>query len=210
MGAVTGVVVLLVPVLALAALAVWYCSVAQTRRHRALEVVTWLQAGLAGRGRVVGTRWQGATELLASLDLESHRLYSASAHVRLGGPRCLDLLTLCCDLDYPPSFEIEVTCERWKLVPADAPPNFGEGPHVQTRRLGVYVVTAEQRVTENYRELMRSLLNSRQLRVERLRLRPVSPHLELSLNLNFTSPPPPGPLFRLLQRLAQVAPQYSR
>ena len=201
---------MLVPVLALAALAVWYRSLRLTRRHRALEVVTWLQGGVAGRGRVLGTRWVGPAELLAPLDLESHRLYSSSAHVRLGGPSCPDFLTLRCDLDYPPSFAIEVTCERWKLVPADAPPNFGEGPRVQTRRLGVYMVTAEHRVTQNYRELMRSLLNSKGLQLERLLLSPVSPHLELSLNVDFASPPPPGPLFRLLQRLAEVTPQYSR
>ncbi len=201
---------MLVPVLALAGLAIWYWSVAQARRHRALEVVSWLQGGLAGRGRVAGTRWLSSSELLTQLDLESNRLYTASAHVCLGGPNSPDVLTLRCDLDYPPSFAIEVTSERWRLVPADAPPNFGEGPRVQTRRLGVYVVTAEQRVTQNYRELMRSLLNSHAIQVERLLLSPVSPHLELSLNLNFASPPPPGPLFRLLQRLAEVAPQYSR
>ena len=201
---------MLVPVLALAALAIWYWSVAQARRHRALEVVTWLQGGLAGGGRVLGTRWQGPNELLAQLDLESHRLYTTSAHVSLGGPNCPDVLTLRCDLDYPPSFAIEVTCERWKLVPDAAPPNFGEGPRVQTRRLGVYVVTAEPRVTQNYRELTRSLLNSQAIQVERLLLSPVSPHLELSLNLNFASPPPPGPLFQLLKRLAEVTPQYSR
>ena len=208
MGGVTGVLVLVV--LALTALAVWYCSVMQARRQRALEVVTWLQAGLAGRGRVLGTRWLGPAELLATLDLEFHRLYSASAHVRLGGPNSLDSLTLRSDLDYPPSFPVEVACERWKLVPADAPPGFGDGPNMQTRRLGVYVVTCEQRVTQNYRELMRSLLGSQPLQVEHLVLSPVSPHLELNLNLNFASPPPPAPLFRLLQRLAEVAPQYSR
>lgn len=209
-GGVVGVLALLVPVLALTALVVWYCALVQKRRQRELEVVTWLQAGLAGRGRVLSTRWLGPSELLTHLDLESHRLYGASAHTRLGSPNRADHMTLRCDLDYGPRYAIEVTCERWKLVPADAPPTLTENPGAQTRRLGIYVITSEQRVAQNYRELIRSLLNSQPLQVERLLLSPVSPHLELSVTLSFASPPPPGPLFRLLQRLADVVPQHSR
>lgn len=205
-----GVLLFLIPVLVLTALAVWYCAVVQKRRQRTLEVVTWLQAGLAGRGRVVGTRWAGPLELLVQLDLETHRLYGASAHARLGGPNRFDRMTLRCDLDYPPRYAIEVSCERWKLVPADAPPTLSENPGAQTRRLGVYVITSEQRVAQNYRELIRSLLSSQPLQVDRLLLSPVSPHLELTVNLTFASPPPPGPLFRLLHRLADVVPQHSR
>ncbi len=209
MGGVAAVLVFLIPVLGLTALLVWYFSLVQTRRRRALEVVTWLQTGLAGRGRVLATRWLGPSDLFASLDLENNRLFAASVHAHLGGRTRPDHVTLRCDLDYPPRFSAEVASERWTLAPADSPPGLGEGPNVQTRRLGVYVLTSDQHVVQNYRDLIRSLLNLQPVQVERLLLSPESPHLELSVNLNFASPPSPAPLFRLLQRLADVVPQHS-
>ena len=182
----------------------------QTRRRRALEVVTWLQTGLAGRGRVLQTRWLGPTDLFATLDLESTRLFAASVHAHLGGRSRPDHVTLRCDLDMPPRISAEVASERWTLAPADAPANIGESPTLQTHRLGVYVLTSDQHVVQNYRELIRSVLNLQPMQLERLLLSPESPHLELSVNLNFAAPPPPAPLFRLLQRLADVVPLHSR
>lgn len=187
----------------------WYFSVVQSRRRRALEVATWLQAGLAGRGRVLGTRWLGPSDLFAPLEMEGQRLYSASAHARLGSRSVPDHVTFRCDLDLPPRFAAEVFTERWTLVPSEAPsPRQDAG--TQSHRVGVYVITSGQNVVQNYRELMRSLLNSQPLQIERLLLSPETPHLELTLNLDFSSPPPPAPVFRLLQRLADVVPQHSR
>lgn len=206
---VTGVLVFLIPVLLFTALLAWYFSLVQTRRRRTLEVAAWLQAGLAGRGRVLGTRWLGPSDLFASLDLDCNRLYGASAHAHLGGHDHPDRVTLRCDLDCPPRFAAEVISERWTLVPPDSPPDLGEGPGAETHRLGVYVITSSEYVIPRYREVMRSLINCQPLHVQRLLLSPHSPHLELSLDLKFACPPPPAPLFRLLQRLADVVPQHS-
>lgn len=204
------VILFLVPALGLTAILAWYFSMVQTRRHRAMEVATWLQAGLAGRGRVLSTRWLGPSDLFAPLDLEGQHLYSVSAHAHLGGRSLPDTVTFRCDLDYPPRFAAEVVTERWTLMPADSPPDLGAGPHTQSQRLGIYVISSGQHVVQNYREVMRSLINSQPLHVERLALSPESPHLELCLNVNFEAPPPPAPYFRLLQRLADVVPQHSR
>lgn len=203
-------ILFLIPALALVGLLAWYFSTVQRRRRRASEVAAWLQSGLAGRGRVLGTRWLGPYDLFAPLNLEGQRLYSASAHAHLTGGTSPGHLTFRCDLDCPPRFAAEVISERWTLVPADSPPNLGEGPNVQTQRLGVYAISSGQNVVQNYRELMRSLLSSQPLQVERLLLSPESPHVELSVNLDFDAPPPPAPFFRLLQRLADVVPQHSR
>lgn len=205
-----GVLLFLIPVLGLTALLAWYCSLVQMRRRRTFEVVNWLQTGLGGRGRVLSTRWVGPSDLLATLDLESNRLFGASVHAHLGDRNHPDHVNLRCDLDVPPRFAAEVGSERWILAPADSPSGLGEAPNVQTHRLGVYVLTSDQHVVNNYRELIRSFLNLQPIQVERLFLRPESPHLELSMNLSFASPPPPAPLFRLLQRLADVVPQHSR
>lgn len=205
-----GVLVFLIPVLVLTAALVWYFSLVQTRRRRAMEVATWLQTGLAGRGRVLSTRWLGPTDLFVTLDLENSRLYASSVHAHLGGRTRPDHVTLRCDLDVPPRFAAEVAGERWTLAPADSPPGLAESPSVKMHRLGVYVLTSDQHVVQNYRELIRSILNVQPVQVERLLLSPESPHLELSVNLNFAAPPPPAPLFRLLHRLADVVPQHSR
>jgi hypothetical protein len=200
----------LVPVLLFTGLVAWYFSLVQTRRRRLLEVASWLEAGLAGRGRVLGTRWLGPSDLFASLELDGHRLYSASAHARLGGRELSDRVTLRCDLDCPPRFAAEILSERWSLLPSDTPPGICDQAGAQSFRLGVYVVASEQHVVSNYRELVRSLLNSQPLHVQQLTLSPESPHLELSLDLDFACPPPPAPVFRLLQRLADAVPQHSR
>jgi len=209
-GSVVGVLLFLIPLLGLTALIAWYCSLVQRRRRRALQVATWLQAGLAGRGRVLATRWLGPSDLFAPLEIGGHRFYDASAHARLGGRDLPDSVTLRCDLDVPPRVAVEVLTERWSLMPADSPPDLGVGPKTQTHRLGVYVITSGQQVLQNYRELMRSLINTQPLELERLTLSPESPHLELSLNLDFACPPPPAPVFRLLHRLADVVPLHSR
>ncbi len=201
-------VLFLIPVAALVGVLGWYFSMIQTRRRRALEVATWLQAGLAGRGRVLNTRWLGPSDLFAPLDLDGQRLYSASAHAHIGERDLPDHITFRCDLDFPPRFAAEVMSEKWTLVPADAPPP--DRNAATTARVGVYVITSGQSVVQNYRELMRSLLNSHPLQIDRLALSPESPHLELTLNVNLSAPPPPAPVFRLLQRLADVVPQHSR
>lgn len=200
----------LIPVLLFTGLLAWYFSLVQTRRRRTLEVATWLEAGLAGRGRVLGTRWLGPADLFASLDMEGHRLYGASAHAHLGDGKSPDRMALRCDLDCPPRFAAQVLSERWTLLPADSRPCLADQPDTQTYRLGVYAMTSGQHVVSNYRELMRSLVNSQPLRIQQLSLSPESPHLELTLDLDFTCPPPPAPVFRLLQRLADAIPQHSR
>jgi hypothetical protein len=207
---VASVALFLVPVLLFTGLLAWYFSLVQTRRRRMLEVAGWLEAGLAGRGRVLGTRWVGPSDLFASLDLDGHRLYSASAHARLGGHGLSDRITLRCDLDCAPRFAAEILSERWSLLPTDAPPGIYDQAGTQNFRLGVYVMASGQHVVSNYRELARSLLNSQPLHVQQLTLSPESPHLELSLDLDFACPPPPIPVFCLLQRLAGSVPQHSR
>lgn len=205
------VIVFLIPVVALVGILGWYFSMTQTRRRRALEVATWLQAGLAGRGRILSTRWLGPADLFAPLDLEGQHLYSASVHAHLSDRDLPDHLTFRCDLDFPPRFAAEVMTERWTLIPTDVlPPAGRDESKGGSSRVGVYVITSEQAVVQNYRELMRSLLNSHPLQIDRLALSPQSPHLELTLNLKFSAPPPPAPVFRLLQRLADVVPQHSR
>jgi hypothetical protein len=207
---VASVALFLVPVLVFTGLLAWCFSLVQTRRRRMLEVASWLEAGLAGRGRVLGTRWVGPSDLFASLDLDGHRLYSASAHARLGGRELSDRITLRCNLDCPPRFSAEILSERWSLLPTDTPPGICNQAGTQNSRLGVYVVASAQHVVSNYRELVRSLLNSQPLHIQQLTLSPESPHLELSLDLDFACPPPPAPVFRLLQRLADSVPQHSR
>jgi hypothetical protein len=200
----------LVPLVALVGIVAWCFSLGQRRRRRALELAAWLQTGLAGRGRVLGTRWLGPSDLYAPLDLEGHRLYSASAHAHIGDRTQPDYVTFRCDLDFPPRFTAEIMAERWRLVPADAPSMEGVSDRVPRHRLGVYVITSGESVVQNYRELMRSLLSSHPLQIDRLVLSPDSPHLELTLNLSLDAPPSPAPVFRLLQRLADVVPQHSR
>ncbi len=78
------------------------------------------------------------------------------------------------------------------------------------RRLGLYALTSERRLVEDYRELLHSLLESTAMGMAYLELDPVSPHLTLSLSIEQGGLPSPAPLFTLLRRLADTVPQHSR
>ena len=118
-------------------------------------------------------------------------------------------VVLRCDLDRPPKREAIISSTRWGLC--SRPIAVSETmAHWKLRRLGLYALTSERRLVEDYRELLHSLLESAAVGMAHLELDPASPNLTLSLSLESGGLPSPAPLFTLLRRLADTVPQHSR
>src|SRR5229473_3496868 len=178
-------------------------------RSTARNVVDWVRSGMDGLGRAGSASPEGNGLLRVPLRYEDTRLKNASATVQLSTQGEALEVVLRCDLDRPPRREALISSTRWGLC---SRPIGNEETMAQwrLRRLGLYALTSERRLVEDYRELLHSLLESTAVGMAHLELDPTSPHLTLTLSLESGGLPTPAPLFTLLRRLADTVPQHSR
>jgi len=178
-------------------------------RAAASSVVSWVRSGMSGLGRVGSASPEGNALLHVPLRYEGAGMRNASATVHFGDAGEAVEVVLRCDLDRPPRREALIRSTRWGLCsrPIRGDETMG---HWKMRRLGLYALTSERRLVEDYRELLHSLLESTAVGMAHLELNPVSPHLTLTLSLESGGLPTPAPLFTLLRRLADTVPQLSR
>jgi hypothetical protein len=104
---------------------VWYSLSLQRKRHKAYEVVRWIQSSLAGRGHVAGMSWITPSRFRVPLRLRCGVFNRAWVMVelraqqtpfqwlfnRIRGKR--EMLTFQADLDCPPAFSLQVHNFRW-------------------------------------------------------------------------------------------------
>ena len=178
-------------------------------RAAAGAVVAWIRSGMSGLGRVGSASPAGDDLLRVPLRYEDTRMRNASATVHFGTQGEAVEVVLCCDLDRPPKREALISSTRWGLCSRQIAASETMA-HWKLRRLGLYALTSERRLVEDYRELLHSLLESAAVGMAHLELDPASPNLTLSLSLESGGLPSPAPLFILLRRLADTVPQHSR
>jgi len=103
----------------------WHCISLRYKRHKAKEVLHWIQASLGGRGHVVGISWTTSSRFRVPLRLtcgvfrrawvmvELHTLQTPFqwAFNKVRGRR--EILTFQADLDFPPTFSLQVQNSRW-------------------------------------------------------------------------------------------------
>jgi len=177
-------------------------------RAAAHSVVEWVRSGMDGLGRVGAALPEGAL-LRVPLRFEDARMRNASATVHFSEQgEALDVV-LRCDLDRPPRRTALISSTRWGLCSRPIRPDEKMGQW-KMRRLGLYALTSERRLVEDYRELLHSLLDATAVGMAHLELDPGSPHLTLTLSLESGGLPTPAPLFMLMRRLADTVPQHSR
>jgi hypothetical protein len=116
----------------------WYCLSLRHKRHKANEVLRWIQSALAGRGHVLGISWITTTRFRVPLRLTCGVFHRAWVLVeftaqqtpvqwlfnKLRGRR--EVLTFQADLDCPPGFSLHVQNFRWfarssRKAPVDQP-----------------------------------------------------------------------------------------
>jgi len=132
-------VVLLICLIAVAALCLtWYCVAVRRKRHKAREVLRWIQSALAGRGQVIGISWTSASKFRVPLRLTCGVFHRASVLVELRSRHTPvewlfdlqrgrhEVITFQADLDFPPVFSLHVNNFRWiarssRRTPANRP-----------------------------------------------------------------------------------------
>lgn len=118
--------ILFVSIVAVVAMFItWYAVSVRRKRERAKEILRWIQASLAGRGHVVGISWTAASRFRVPLRLTcgvfrrawvlvEMRTQQTPVHWlihQIKGPR--EVITFEADLDYPPTFSLQMQNFRW-------------------------------------------------------------------------------------------------
>jgi hypothetical protein len=132
-------VIVAISLIAVGALcAAWYVAAARRKRHKAREVLRWIQSALAGRGQVIGISWISSSKFRVPLRLSCGIFHRASVLVELRGQQTpvqwlidflrgrREVLVFQADLDFPPAFSLHVNNYRWiarssRRTPANRP-----------------------------------------------------------------------------------------
>ena len=180
-----------------ALLALWYCCLARYNRRKGALALRWVEAACSGKGRIVETRWRGTCRLQASLGFAAHWFENARVTVRLL-PRPIPLrwllslwrkqketLTFEADLDYVPSFQLQIFRHRWLTH---------RHGHLASRsktwtisRPGPVVLTTRTQWTQELTPVVNTLMTSRGHHLITVRFRPESPHLAATVALESLS-----------------------
>lgn len=103
----------------------WYSLSVRRKRHKAKEVLRWIQSSLAGRGHVVGISWIAPSRFRVPLRLTCGVFHRAWVLVDLRGQQNpvqwlfhkisgrREVLTFQADLDCPPAFSLQMQNFRW-------------------------------------------------------------------------------------------------
>jgi hypothetical protein len=208
--------VLLFTMAALAALlAAWHAWWAQYNRRQSLEVLRWIERALDGQGHAITLRRLSASRFRVGLRMGSGVF--REPYLRLELPphewpwrwlltrlrRQDATITFLADLDYPPTFSLDVHNQRWfartarRRAPASCEVQHGLP----------FILTTRRDWHKEIAELMASLLATRDLDFRHVQFRPQSPHFSATLSVDAISPEAEAPrqAFELLRELAANA-----
>ena len=198
-----GHVVLISGIIAIAALLLWYVGFTQYNRRKGTKVLYWVEAACVGEGRVVDSRWLGASKVKAKLHFTRQPIEDASVTVRLR-PRPLpvhwalslwrgqkETLTFEADLDHMPAFNLEVMRHRW--FTHNSPPSDETGSHKWIiSRPGPVVLTTRTHWNQELTPVVNTLMTTRGHSLLSVRFRSKSPHLTATVALESLSDPQAG------------------
>jgi hypothetical protein len=194
---VVGRVILIDAVSAGALVGLWYFWLASYNHRRGTKALRWVELACSNRGRLIEARWFGASRLQAHLQFASHWFENARVTIRLL-PRPLPIqwllstwnkqretLTFEADLDCAPGIRLEVLRHRWlthsdnKLV--------RKSRDWTVVRPGPVVLTTCTQWKQELPPVINTLMTSRGHSLLSVRLRPESPHLAATIDLEALS-----------------------
>jgi hypothetical protein len=194
---VVGRVILIDAVSAAALVGLWYFWLASYNHRRGTKALRWVELACSNRGRLIEARWVGASRLQAHLQFATHWFENARVTIRLQ-PRPLPIqwilsawnkqretLTFEADLDCAPGIRLEVLRHRWlthsdnKLV--------RKSRDWTVVRPGPVVLTTCTQWKQELPPVINTLMTSRGHSLLSVRLRPESPHLAATIDLEALS-----------------------
>ena len=177
--------------------AFWYFLFAQYNRRRGIRALHWVESACVRHGRIVDARWAGASRLHARLCFAAHWVDNAQVTIRLR-PRPLPIqwflsrwhkqketITFEADLDYAPIVRLEVMRHRWLTQPSRK--LTGKSRQWTISRPGPVVLTTSTEWQQELPPIVNALMTSRAHNLLSVRLRPESPHLAATIDLEDVS-----------------------
>lgn len=186
--------ILLISVTTAAALVVlWYFLLTRYNHRRGVRALHWVESACARHGRVVEARWAGASRLHARLRFAAHWVENAQVTIRLL-PRPLPIqwflsrwhkqketITFEADLDYAPAIRLEVMRHRWLTQPRQKLARKSQQWSIS--RPGPIVLTTSTEWRQELPPIVNTLMTTRGHSLLSVKLRPESPHLAATVDL---------------------------
>ena len=194
--------------------AVWYWFSIRFNHRKASQTLRWIESALAGRGHVIGMRWVASSCFKVSLRLSGGVFQRAWIVVKF--PPCemplnwilsrlkkkQGVITFQADLDYPPTFSLDVNNFRWfarssRKVSLDG----GQWTFEQT---GPFVISTRMDWQKEITSAMTSLASSPNREFLNISFRRQSPHFSASMLLDSIAPSSPirNDMFETVRELA--------
>jgi len=194
---VVGALLLMDVVGAALAVGLWYLCFARYNRKRGFQALRQVEAACSSRARIVEARWVGTSRLQAHLRFAAHWFENAQVTIRLL-PRPLPIqwllsrwhkqretVTFEADLDYAPGLQLEVFRHHW--VSDNGRQVTKRSRNWTVSRPGPVVLTTSTEWRQELPPIVNTLMTTRGHSLLRVRLRPESPHLAATIDLESLS-----------------------
>ncbi|HEY6971331.1 MAG TPA: hypothetical protein VJA94_19125 [Candidatus Angelobacter sp.] len=181
--------------------AIWYWLSLRHNRRKAVRVLRWIEAALAGQGHVVGMRWIDPSRFKVPLRLTSgifHRAWILVEFTPCEMPvnwvlsklrHQQDLITFQADLDWPPAFSLDVNNFRW--FARSSRKISLEGRQWTLEQPGPFVISTRMDWQKEITSAMTSLTGSANREFLNINFRRRSPHFSATMPLESIAPGSP-------------------
>jgi len=180
---------------------VWHWLSRRHNHRKAVQVLRWIESALAGQGHVTGMRWIAASQFKVLLRLTSGVFHRAWILVELTPCEMpvtwllgklknrQDLITFQADLDWLPSFSLDVNNFRWfaRSTRKTDPPNC----HWTFHQSGPFVISTRLDWQKEITSTMTSLAGRSNREFLNISFRRQSPHFSATLPLESIAPNSP-------------------
>jgi len=192
----------------------WYAVSLRRKREKAREILRWIQASLAGRGHVVGISWTASSQFRVPLRLTCGVFRRAWVLVEMRTQETpvqwlfhkisstREVLTFQADLDYPPTFSLEMQNFRW-FARSSRKAEI-ERPGWQFERLPAVMITTKPESQKEIASTMTSLSRGDNGAFLEVRFQRRSPHFSASLPLEALAPGAPARTY-ILDAMREMA-----
>ena len=194
--------------------AAWYGLSIRHNRRKAVQVLRWIEAALAGQGHVIGIHWLASSRFSVPLRINGGTFLQASILVELSPcempliwllnkiRKRQDLLVFQADLDLPPAFSLDVHNLRWFARSTRKEPL--SGVQWNFEQAAPFVISTRLGWQKEISTTMTSLAGSANREFLNVNYQRKSPHFSVTLPLEAFAPNSPARnyVFETMRELA--------
>jgi len=182
--------------------AIWYGLSLRHNRRKAVRILRWIEAAVAGQGCVIGIRWLASSRFKVPLRLTSGIFQRAWILVELSPcdmpltwllskmRKREDLLVFQADLDLPPGFSLDVHNLRW--LARSARKKSRDDANWSVAQASPLVISTRMEWQKEITSTMSSLVNSSHKDFLNVRYQKNSPNFSVTLPLRAFAPNSPA------------------